>query len=806
LTGVCAIAFGVRVFPAAQVVFPAPDEVRLLGVDAYYHFRHAEYAAEAFPNVQRYDRGTHYPHGQRSDAAGLFDLSIAAVALAIDSTVQRETVLRVAAWSAPVLGTLSFLALFGWMRPVLGAWGALLACGLYLLSPSHAFVRTALGFSDHHAAEIALAVLSVWGLAACLRDGLPLRAPKAWLHAFAGAMPMAFFLFTWVGAPVFLAVLAVATGAVAWLQVASAASTRIGSAAFRYALTFAAITWAVSMLSPNLRLMPWLMQELFLASALFAVGPWVFEWVSGAAVRRGASPAATAWVAIALVGIAVVVSLTFAHDAVGYLVIVLAPKTLLVREHHMITPQHYWIQFGPAGVAALAALPISLLAAWRQRDPLAALPALLGLLLLALWVQTRDYGYLMPPFVAALAASTALVAMRRARATRWSVHVGVALLVVLAFPLWPFDGIRRPFFKRSQIEAVRMLDEGWWEAARWLESHARPLPFSLSDPTPRFRKKKQPSTAPIYPPGSYAVLTSWDFGGFVSAIARRPVLWSRGSNNDPTSAWLVGEAGVESFDTVESMCVYCEPHDDVRYVVVGARIGANFLAAKLRQTDRSPDDYYVSDGTIAFRDWEVPHWRNSERYARMMYARLYLEDGRGLSHLRLVHETVHQSALVSQVKLTSDGEPEEYRRRAHPIDSEADRNHWQAAVGFGRVMRLSPRRFAFDAHFASSVKTFERVAGARLVGAAPAGAERVEARLALRARTTGREFEYSTSAPVEDGRYELVLPYSTQPPRGGDVVALGSYRIGFSAGEAERRFVEVGGEAVERGSQIDVSN
>ena len=86
---------------------------------------------------------------------------------------------------------------------------------------------------------------------------------------------------------------------------------------------------------------------------------------------------------------------------------------------------------------------------------------------------------------------------------------------------------------------------------------------------------------------------------------------------------------------------------------------------------------------------------------------------------------------------------------------------------------------------ASSVKIFERVEGARLVGSA-AGATEVEVRLALHADPSSRDFEYLRRVRVaSDGRFEVVVPYSTRlapdPTKGrevgSEIVALGAYSL-----------------------------
>ncbi len=75
----------------------------------------------------------------------------------------------------------------------------------------------------------------------------------------------------------------------------------------------------------------------------------------------------------------------------------------------------------------------------------------------------------------------------------------------------------------------------------------------------------------------------------------------------------------------------------------------------------------------------------------------------------------------------------------------------------------------------SYFKVYEIVGGARVRGRAPPG-ERVQARLALRS-SAGGPFAYSTHAAADGaGRYELVLPYSTDRPSGA-IEVTGPYEV-----------------------------
>lgn len=97
----------------------------------------------------------------------------------------------------------------------------------------------------------------------------------------------------------------------------------------------------------------------------------------------------------------------------------------------------------------------------------------------------------------------------------------------------------------------------------------------------------------------------------------------------------------------------------------------------------------------------------------------------------------------------------------------------------------------------NQVKIFERVVGARIVGTSTKD-DAVVATLNL-TTDQGRRFQYTKTVVPKDGRYEMVVPYSTE--REGSVRATGPYLV--SSG-GKKRYVDVAVEEVLLGGAITV--
>ena len=182
----------------------------------------------------------------------------------------------------------------------------------------------------------------------------------------------------------------------------------------------------------------------------------------------------------------------------------------------------------------------------------------------------------------------------------------------------------------------------------------------------------------------------------------------------------------------------------VRYVITTEKIVYMKLPALVRWIWEDPGGYVQ---IRAGKDKVT--YDHSKRFLGSTLARLHLLDSSGLGHYRLVYESQTSRGLVFPVK---------------------------------------------------EVKVFEQVAGARITGTTPH--EKPMGVILEVVSNQGRRFQYYNSAMPVDGRYEIIVPYSTI--RYGETYAVGPYLLGpvedLPGGDA--RDVDVNEEDVLEGRAI----
>jgi len=798
-----ALSFVVRVASPWSTVFAGPAGVRLFDTDSYYHLRHARYATAHFPHLQAWDPGI-YPDGQPRRYAGLFDVSIAAAALvAGGGHPSEQRVAQVAAFTPAVMGTAAVAALF-WLGAVtLGQGAGLLALLLLTLYPGTFIHRSLLGAVDHHVAEALLAVLTALGLGGAVRRSFVPDAARprwrAWVPDFLGAAPLAVFFFTWFGAPIYLVLIAAVFFLIGTLVVARGDDvTPLARAACRYGAGVLALALLVRVAAPDFVMEASYFKKALLATALFAAGAPAYLLALQTAARRSGGRASSA---IALgAGLVVVVALAIVTRVVpaarSLADELLGVKTALVKEQADLTIGKVAYLGGAPAFLALLALPTAIVAAWRSREPLGpeALARLivtcLGTLLVLLWLRTHDYGYVAPLFLALLAADVLQRAWRWARpgAARTAGAVIAAALVVV--PLWPAQAASPLVPDRATIADFMVLRPGWEQALAWMRAHTPPLAEPLDAPV---------SGLPFrHPPGNYGVLAFWDFGHYVAELGKRPPLASGGISESAARWFLIDDEEA----AVRALTHKMHPLERVRYCIVDAQTVGDFALAGVQMAGQPIGDY----ATI-FRSADLSGkqlMRYSERFSRGMSSRLYERNGDGLAHFRLVYDSPDRSLLAYHAPR---GDGMIVRKGTRFFDDE-EQGLWRRSLASGKPIVLSDE-VVYDGAIEPSVKIFEQVAGARLTGTASPGAT-VEARLELVSRDGGVRSTYrrSTTADVT-GRFELVVPYPTEPDAAfTDVVAAAPYELTVSGGgEASPRSlgrVTVSSDAVETGATVSV--
>ena len=126
--------------------------------DAVYHMRFVHNTLQHFPARVFFDPFTHFPFGSYIAFGPLFTLIIAGVALIAGlGHPTPELINHVAAYIPPVMGALCLIPLYFIARKLFGKTTAILAAFVLTFLPGEFLNRSALGFVDHHIAEVLFA-------------------------------------------------------------------------------------------------------------------------------------------------------------------------------------------------------------------------------------------------------------------------------------------------------------------------------------------------------------------------------------------------------------------------------------------------------------------------------------------------------------------------------------------------------------------------------------------------------------------------------------------------------------------------
>ena len=785
----CAFLVPAMIVTVATRVFPAWDsvvidnDVRLLGVDPYYHLRHIQNTSSTFPVLDRTDAVTNYPWVHRSDAVGLLQWTLGGVARLVGTPDDLMTSKWVCAWSGPasaVLIALVFalvsLRLWGWRISSLLTW-------IFVLLPGRAFDRTLFGFCDHHALEVFfnLSICFTFILIAQRRERSRWRSLPSLIHG----LPMALFAFTWSGAPLFvvLTLLGTALG----LLWSVAAGKEIGAFLLGLAqMLFASSLWIllIRMIAPFLIISPGYLTELQKAIALTAIASW--------AGSRALPPLQARYSGITLAGLLTAFGATawlllpvIYPGALGALAQGFAAKSPTVQEQQPVTWSLLWyfvgpaILFGSCGILWAVRRSRSLTLSERM-----ALPILLGFVLI--WIRTGDYGYNVTPAMILLTGffwhpfvnwlrckEVQKVATRPA----WMQRAVPALPFVLAtlpvlatiYPMGSVSGVVRPraFYRHFSVQT-----DAWRQAMDWLQ---------------------------IQDQREGGVWCHWPYGNLVNIIGGWPSIQSRYPQGPLLRPMFTpGEERALASDVNGAPFTKA-----VRFVIADAALASRDLIAEIGHLNLDPSKIFegvqmpTNDGRVEL----LP--RFNDFYTQTLLGRMYTLNGDGLKHFREVFESEDQSYLRyfkrpnGALGVLSDPAPSS----GPELDEMVER------------VRVSPPPWnegdtrVYGALLMPTVKIFEQVKGARVVLVDSRLLE-ASVTLELEAFPSGRRFAYTQEGErTSADSLEFRLPYSHDAGPMVMVIPTGPYLLEASligGGKLETKFT-VPEEAIIAGRHVHLS-
>ncbi len=259
---------------------------------------------------------------------------------------------------------------------------------------------------------------------------------------------------------------------------------------------------------------------------------------------------------------------------------------------------------------------------------------------------------------------------------------------------------------------------------------------------------------PYYPDGVYSIISWWDYGHWITAIAHRiPVAnpFQQGIGNKYNDV-----PGAAPFFTAfnESYANRIADFFDVKYVVSDVEMATGkFYAMAVwaeGNLEKAGQMYYAGAGIVyvdptgnlalsltgrlplgakQLATINIP----SIHYYQTMEAKFHIFDGSGLKHYRMVYESGYSTNTYS-------GFQEVMFRKIY-------NSLYSKSLGYEKVPEV----------YTGYVKVFEYVKGAVVKG--KANGDEVIAKVTIKTNQ-GRTFQYVQKAKVVNGEYELILPYA----------------------------------------------
>ena len=834
-------------FQNAEVFRRGGDGFWLQAVDSWYHWRTINWTVENYPWVMGFDPWTGFPEGTLTGQFGtIFDWIVATVAMVLGlGSPGEQDILLAGLITVPAMAALTAIPVYYMAKRVGTRAGAVAGVAFLALVVGQFFARSTAGQFQHHAAEalfMAVAVLAmmvavtvaerdrpIWELVVARSWG-ELRRPAKY-SALAG---VALTLYMWVWPPGIVLV-----GIFGAYFVVQLSFDYVRGRSPDHIAFVAAVSMGVTALLMTTRIQ----ESGFSATSLDYMGPtlpllvaagavfmaWLARTWERQALDRRLYPGA---VGAAVVGSLVVIWLVLPSlysELVGNLTgrmipFGYSPGALTVAEVQPpdSVPDFLVDEYGMGFFVAVLGAVALLLRPFFGR-PLRAQELLVvvwSVFLFSMAITQVRFNYYFPMALAVLSGAAVGIVVKRVglgateRLTDLQTYqvLAVAVVAMLLFaPMLPPLASVTPVAAggdpdpESGIAGVAPSGDAvkFEPATEWMNENTPAIgAYGGADNAGDLEYYGQYGVPDgdmfDYPEGAYGVLSWWDYGHLITTQAERiPHANPFQQNSRSASAALTAQSEEQAqlyLDAIAAGASVTHERDEaelrdaiaesdtengIEYVMIDDESAAGKFPAITEWTGPDYDEYLDNEQITLREGQEETLPVTGEEYQDTLLASLYLDDAQGLESFRLVQETPRYSLVGFQ--LTEDGVGQSSQVFADDGYTDDVANVSAAADQSRQFGQVGPGGF-YDAHVAASVKVFERVEGATITGETDATNGSVTATLELET-STDRPFRYVQTADVDNGEFELTVPYPTAETLGpDDGYANASVRMAEDAG------------------------
>ncbi len=783
--------------------------VRLGGNDPWYYYRLIENCIHNFPNRIWFDPFTNYPFGTFTHF-GPFLVYFSSIMAIATGNLEGEALRSVLAFIPTIAGTLAVLPMYLLTSQAFNKRVGVISAILIAIIPGQYLQRSILGFNDHHCWEtfwmITTLALYIYALKIWREFDFSLKRKIA--MAILAGIAYGMYLDTWAPSFVFAMFLTMFVAISLILE--------------RYLNTDGLIeVTSITLAVATLLYLPFAFKTPFFSTTHYT--PFQISILIGCLVLLGIfrlikhlkpyysrigikENLAYPLIFIVMVVISIVVLALFSPQVLNMIIGitgVIKPRggALTIAEvqpfffmggEFSLAPAY--IHFGMTFFFGFFGFLYLFYMFYRKREPIILLILLWSVVMfIALWGQNRFAYYfaLICAVTAGLILDLLLERLKfydliiKGKLNYTKIVLSIILIILLIYPTFSLAN--------EQSRYAGGPNKEWWEALTWLKNNTEDgnyddYYYKIYEPSENLREKYS------YPFKTYGVMSWWDYGHWIEAIAHRmpnanPFQQGIGNkyNEVPGASWFF-----TAFNENESE--YVARSLNVKYVISDVEMltgkyyamavwaegslenaskiyydGYWYVYATPYGLGLAPTIYDVPPNSKIVGTLNVP----SEKWFETTEAKLHLLDCSGLSHYRLIYE----SKFVSQFSWMGFQEI---------VYKQIFNQKYSKEFGLKTV----------NATTSGYVKIFERVKGAKIYGKANSSFVTVYVKVKS---NQGRIFTYSNVVRVVNGTYEIVVPYSqnTKWP----VKAITNYTI--RSGNVTKTF-SLSDEDVENGNTIRI--
>ncbi len=727
-----ALLVRISVFP----VVLSNGNITFLGADTYYHIRRIMYTVSHFPDTLLFDSYIDFPYGAKIGWAPLYDQFTALAALVIGFGNPSFYTIEATAAVVPVLfGVLTVLLVFFIAEKIFDWRIGLISAGIFAITPAHVYVSF-LGYADHHVAETLLSTADYLFFIIALKrfqesnvsfNNFRTNILRNSLFPSLTGIALSLSIFIWEGASIFIGLIGL------YIPVQFVIDKKFGRSS-DYLLITGGMAFLVSLLIvtplaisrgggfeiylPSLFHVVFLAAFFFLFVLLGLMQKWQFKkwwyhplllmllFASSGYFLEVFFPqffqTATIWIGYLFGG--------------GILSTIQEAVPLFINPATGFTLDNVWYDFTLSFFTAILSFIFFINKTAREKYPPGAVFLIVWtLIVLTLTILQRRFMHLLAVNIAIFTAyfiievsklllpeKKTVVSRRKRKQQKPLKPVSdkrpiIALILVALLAITNITVVK----SMATVNAPAP-DPDLQESFKWLKDNS-PQTSYYEDPDK---------------PAEYGVMNWWDYGNWILYFSERPVV----ANNFQTG---IDDASHFLIEPDEKIANEILNKRKVRFVITDAQMVKLKFKSVAMLAGKNPDDYYgINDPSEAAQIRSVNN-ENRNFFATML-SRLYVFDGDGLSHYRLIYESKTTAIKSPDIKY---------------------------------------------------VKIFEYVSGTIISGKTSIdGGIKVTLNILT---NQGRTFAYTQQTVAKNGRYEIIVPYSTQGSK-YETKPVGDYIIQYA--------------------------